>query len=237
MNFAILAAGRGERLSEINGKPMAQINGKPMITRLLDILRPLVDVDNEIRAVISPANPLVAAELCSWQQSASGIRLNVIQSRTVSPVESLGRVLEGFGGEEIVVTTVDTVFSAKALRLFASRWLSQFSCLDALMGVTRTIDDEKPLYVAVSDDNPLMVTAFCDEACSQYVSAGVYALSRAAIDVAADCHRRGITRLRGFQRALLDAGLRVGAFDLGATIDVDRPSDLVTAAKIDFNPS
>ena len=98
-----------------------------------------------------------------------------------------------------------------------------------MMAVTDYIDDEKPLYVQTDDD--LNITAFRDERYdgAKYISGGIYALNEKAIDVLADCMERGVARMRNFQRALVDAGLRLKAYPMGKILDVDHAGDIEKA--------
>ena len=102
---------------------------------------------------------------------------------------------------------------------------------DGLMGVTPLIDDEKPLYVDVDLD--MMIKGFHDmqDGC-RYVSAGIYALKAPALDVLKECVESGQTRMRYFQRQLLEAGMRLKAFDMGQVVDVDHVSDVAQAQEI-----
>ena len=102
---------------------------------------------------------------------------------------------------------------------------------DGLMGVTSLIDDEKPLYVDVDSD--MMIRGFHDtqDGCG-FVSAGIYALKAKALDVLRDCLESGQTRMRYFQRQLLEAGFELKAFDMGQVVDVDHVSDVARAQQI-----
>lgn len=63
----------------------------------------------------------------------------------------------------------------------------------------------------------------------RYISGGIYGLSEPAIDVLEDCMDRGVSRMRNYQRALVDAGLRIKGFDLGKIVDVDHAADIAVA--------
>ena len=132
------------------------------------------------------------------------------------------------------VSTVDTIFNQSAF----SAYLNQLqTCVekgyDGCMGVTDYIDDESPLYVET--DRQLNIVNFLDhnlsDASLRYVSAGIYGLTPRAIEVLADCIKRGEQRMRNYQRALLRAGLRLKAFPLGKVMDVDHLSDITKAEK------
>ena len=79
----------------------------------------------------------------------------------------------------------------------------------------------------------MMITGFHDsqDGC-RYVSAGIYALRSNALEILKGCLESGQTRMRYFQRQLLEAGLRLKAFDMGQVVDVDHVSDVARAQEI-----
>lgn len=78
------------------------------------------------------------------------------------------------------------------------------------------------------------ITAFTDRRRddSRYVSAGVYCLPPTALECLAQCRAAGITRMRHFQRALLDKGLKLRAWPMGKVVDVDHAADIDAARQI-----
>jgi len=158
-----------------------------------------------------------------------GLSVDLVVRKTPSPMHSLMELAPYLKGDRFCVTTVDTVFSESRF----SAMIKEFTktSFDGLMGVTSLIDDEKPLYVDVDSD--MMIHGFHDtqDGC-RYVSAGVYALRTDALNVLGDCLDSGQTRMRYFQRHLLESGFRLKAFDMGQVVDVDHISDVVRAQEI-----
>ena len=102
--------------------------------------------------------------------------------------------------------------------------------VDGLMGVTDYVDDERPLYVATDDS--LNIQAFLDaEDHPRYVSGGIYGLTPRSLDTLQACIRRGESRMRNFQRALLSDGLRLEAWPFGQVLDIDHAADIAKAAQ------
>ena len=124
---------------------------------------------------------------------------------------------------------MDTVFQEKRF----SRLISEFrqTELDGIMGVTSFVDDEKPLYVSVDDSMEIHGFPDASDGC-RFVSAGVYCLKQASLDILSGCVESGGRRMRLFQRSLIEAGMRLKAFDLGRVIDVDHLSDVGKAGQI-----
>ena len=96
------------------------------------------------------------------------------------------------------------------------------------MVVTPYIDDEKPLYVGV--DEGRHITGFydtCDD--PHYISGGIYGLTPKSLDTLHKCIERGESRMRNFQRALIEDGLKLVAWSFGKVLDIDHASDIQKA--------
>ena len=144
-------------------------------------------------------------------------------------MHSLMELAPYLGQDRFCVTTVDTVFQESRFRAMVDEFSN--TPFDGLMGVTAFVDDEKPLYVET--DKTMTITGFHDTRNDcRFVSAGIYALKAPALDVLAECLESGQTRMRYFQRKLLEAGMRLKAFDMGQVVDVDHVCDIKKAQKI-----
>ena len=227
MRFGIISAGRGNRLiSEGYGqpKPLVPVNGVPMIERLARIM---MRCGADRIAVIVNADNLETAEFL--QHLSRELPIDLTVKSTPTPMHSLMELSPWLGQDRFCVTTVDTVFSESRF----SAMMDEFACTpyDGMMGVTPLVDDEKPLYVSV--DEGMMIQGFLDEKAScRFVSAGIYALKASALDVLRECVESGQTRMRYFQRQLLESGLKLKAYDMGPVVDVDHVSDVSKAQQI-----
>ena len=227
MRFGIISAGEGSRLATEGfgqPKPLVPIGGVPMIGRLIRIF---MGCSAERIAVIVNGKSLETVRFL--EQLAGEMPIDLVVKSTPTPMHSFMELAPYLGADRFCVTTVDTVFSEKGF----SAMMDEFAetCCDGLMGVTPFVDDEKPLYVSV--DSGMMINGFFDEmAGCKYVSAGVYALRSSAFEVLKECVESGRTRMRYFQRRLLESGLRLKAFDLGQVVDVDHVSDIAKAQHI-----
>ena len=63
----------------------------------------------------------------------------------------------------------------------------------------------------------------------EYESGGIYGLSDSAVDVLDECIASGLSRMRNYQRALVERGLGVYAMPMGKILDVDHASDIEAA--------
>ena len=229
MRFGIISAGEGSRLATEGfgqAKPLVAIDGISMIERLIRIF---MKCGAERVAVIVNGKSLETVSLL--ERLSAEMPMDLVVKSTLTPMHSLMELLPYLGSDRFCVTTVDTVFSEKRF----SAMMEEFAetPFDGLMGVTPLVDDEKPLYVSV--DSSMMINGFLDEmADCRYVSAGIYALKSSSFDVLRECVESGQTRMRYFQRRLLESGLRLKAFDMGQVVDVDHVSDIAKAQQIAF---
>lgn len=233
MNFGIIAAGEGSRLVQEGvklPKPLVNLDGRPMIGRLLEIF---IDCGAEYIAVIVNEQMREVADYLRSLQAKLPVRLELVVKSTPSSMHSfyeLGSLLRGKG--RFVLTTVDTIFRQDDFRKYVESFENAPHDVEGMMAVTQYIDDEKPLYVETDSD--MRITAFRDEAWPgvKYVSGGIYGLDSRAIDVLDRCLENGVHRMRNFQRALIEAGLRVEAYDMGKIIDVDHAEDIEKAREL-----
>ena len=230
MNYAIIAAGEGSRLVQEGvklPKPLVRLNGCPMIKRLIDIF--MANNPESLSIIVNEQMTEVADYLRSLELP---VPLELVVKSTPSSMHSfyeVSRVFEGRG--KFCLTTVDTIFRADDFaRYIAAFEAAEPAEADGFMAVTDFIDDEKPLYVDV-DQTSMEITAFRDAPYEgmRYVSGGVYGLDSRAIGVLQQCMDRGIARMRNYQRALLEAGLRLKAWPFPKIVDVDHAGDIATA--------
>lgn len=226
MNYAIIAAGEGSRLAQegvAKPKPLVDICGEPMIGRLINLF---CRCNAESISIIVNEQ---MTEVREYIESLSlDIPLNLVVKITPSSMHSFFELSRVIPKGRFCLTTVDTIFREQDFRPYIEA-MEADERYDGMMAVTDYIDDEKPLYVQTDDD--LNITAFRDERYdgAKYISGGIYALNEKAIDVLADCMERGVARMRNFQRALVDAGLRLKAYPMGKILDVDHAGDIEKA--------
>ncbi len=226
MNYAIIAAGEGSRLAQegvAKPKPLVDICGEPMIGRLINLF---CRCNAESISIIVNEQ---MTEVREYIESLSlDIPLNLVAKTTPSSMHSFFELSRVIPKGRFCLTTVDTIFREQDFRPYIEA-MEADERYDGMMAVTDYIDDEKPLYVQTDDD--LNITAFRDERYdgAKYISGGIYALNEKAIDVLADCMERGVARMRNFQRALVDAGLRLKAYPMGKILDVDHAGDIEKA--------
>lgn len=232
MNFGIIAAGEGSRLVDEGvayPKPLVPLNGEPMIGRLIRIF--IENGAGQICVIVNEHMTEVRKYVEELRRSLD-VPIQLVVKTTPSSMHSfseLGRLLRGNG--RFIVTTVDTIFHPSDFSEYVEAYENAPGDVEGMMAVTTFVDDEKPLYVE-ADESDGRIVAFRDTPAAarpgvrEYVSGGIYGLSDAAVDVLEDCLNRGMSRMRNYQRALVDAGVHLRAYDMGKIIDVDHAGDI-----------
>lgn len=228
MKYAVIAAGEGSRLSKEGieePKPLVRLNGEPMIERLLRVFHSCgaeetVVMVNNLRRETGEFVRRIAAE------GRYG-RIQVAQKTTAGSMHSFFELSRYLSDAPFCLTTVDTVFDEEEFAGYIRAF--QAGEDDGLMAVTDYVDDEKPLYVET--DGEMRITAFtdADKGAARYVSGGIYCLRPGTLSALRRCMRRGDTRMRQFQRALVADGFRLRAYPFKKMLDVDHASDIAKA--------
>ncbi|MDR0430502.1 MAG: NDP-sugar synthase [Tannerellaceae bacterium] len=223
MDYAIIAAGEGSRLAQEGvkwPKPLVRLNGIALIDRLIDVF--LHNGAMSINIIINEEMTEVREHL---QQRAIPVPFHLLVKSTPSSMHSFFELARYLENDKFCLTTVDTIFKENEFKKYI-RVFQQEKTSDGLMAVTDYIDDEKPLYVNVSQD--LEIRSFSDKADdgSRYISGGIYCLKRSAIKVLEQAMANGVSRMRNYQRLLIEEGLRLKAYPFSKIVDVDHVSDI-----------
>lgn len=228
MNYAIIAAGEGSRLAQEGvklPKPLVNLNGTPMIKRLIDIF---------MRCNATSLSIIVNEEMHQVREYLESLEIPVpfrlVVKSTPSSMHSFYEVSRHFEEGKFCLTTVDTIFHEEEFKKYIEAFENDTTGADGYMAVTSFIDDEKPLYI--DTDTDLNITAFKDAAWDgvRFISGGIYGLTPPALRVLENCMENGVSRMRNYQRALVDAGLKLKAFPFEKIVDVDHAGDIETAA-------
>ena len=226
MNYAIIAAGEGSRLAQegvAKPKPLVELQGEPMIGRLINIM--LRCNAESISIIVNEHMTEVRQYL---EQLELPIPLNLVIRTTPSSMHSFWHLSHVIPKGKFCLTTVDTIFREEDFKGYIDAFEADEQH-DGMWAVTPFVDDEKPLWVDVDDE--MNITAFRDKPWdgAQYVSGGVYAMTDKAFAVLDDCIVNGISRMRNFQRALVESRLKLQAYSIEKIVDVDHAGDIATA--------
>ncbi len=226
MNYAIIAAGEGSRLAQegvAKPKPLVELQGEPMIGRLINIM--LRSNAESISIIVNEHMTEVREYLESLELP---VPLNLVVKTTPSSMHSLWHLSRVIPKGKFCLTTVDTIFREEDFRGYIEAFEDDEQH-DGMWAVTPFVDDEKPLWVDV--DEEMGITAFRDKPWhgSKYVSGGIYAMTDKAFVVLDKCIEQGISRMRNFQRALVEADFNLQAYSIDKIVDVDHADDIATA--------
>lgn len=231
MKFAIIAAGDGSRLAHegvTEPKPLVKVRGERLIDRLIRIF--MGNNATEIVVICNEQMSDVASHLKMIQgKGLNGlpVPLRFVVKSTPSSMHSFYELRNFLRDEPFILTTVDTIFDESEFHDYVLSFQDKIAQgTDALMGVTDYIDDEKPLYVGV--DNVMRINGYYDtpQADSRFISAGIYGLTASSLNILEACIKKGESRMRNFQRALVATGLRIEAYPLTKVFDIDHIEDI-----------
>lgn len=257
MNYAIIAAGKGSRLMEegiLDPKPLVKILGETLIERLIRVFMHngaqsiSVICNEQMSEVRTYLEALIGSDLLR-REDRSVCPLNIVVQSTSSSMHSLAALKPVIPEGRFCLTTVDTLFLESDFSDFIrSCAYSSENVSDGFFAVTPFVDDEKPLWVGLKPSdffscafagrgkpNKRIVGFYDDrqqipEGMEETVSGGIYCLdTRTAFPVLDECLKQGQSRMRNFQRALVDAGLRLNAFVFPKIMDVDHAVDIEKA--------
>lgn len=226
MNYAIIAAGEGSRLAQegvAKPKPLVELQGEPMIGRLINIM---------LRCNAQSISIIVNEHMTEVREYLESLNLpvplNLVVKTTPSSMHSFWHLSRVIPDGKFCLTTVDTIFREQDFKGYIDSFEAD-ETHDGMWAVTPFVDDEKPLWVDV--DEMMNITAFRDKRWegAKYVSGGVYAMTNQAFDVLDQCIEQGISRMRNFQRALVEAGYQLQAYSIDKIVDVDHAGDIITA--------
>ena len=229
MEYAILAAGQGSRLSKEGvkeSKPMIRILGQPMIERLI---RLLVSCGAErVHVVTNPAMDDLNEHL-AYLRDTEGLPVSFRPIVSDNSFYSLSEAACAIKGKFIALT-VDAIFPLDEFKDYIKAVETMPEGM-ALMALTRYVDDESSLYARLADDESEVIDyRYGGEPFegTPIVSAGIYGITDKIMDIAQRDQYPASTS--DFQRILaVGNDIKVVPFVMSKAFDVDHVSDLRSA--------
>lgn len=224
MDYVILAGGLGSRFVKEGyevPKPMVPLFGRPMIGVLIDTLMKCGAENIYVGA--NARMPMLLDYLRELKEA--GLPVETRPIITDNSFCTLKAASEGIRGKFIAMTC-DAIFPTDEFRKYVEA--VQESADDvALMGLTRFVEDESPLYARLSEDGEVVDYKYGGEPFpgDVIVSAGLYGLSGKVMEQipALDLHPQSLS---DFQRLLAVATpVRVIPFEFSIAFDVDNSRD------------
>ena len=225
LRLAILAAGEGSRLRAEGieaSKPLVKVGGQTLIERIVGAA-----VRSGVRSaccIINEESPDLREYLAAHD---FGIEIRLLVQSTPSSMHSLFALSPWLLDGPFCLTTVDSVFHEEEFRAFLAHATSAGTA-DGTLAVTRFIDDEKPLCVAMEADGRIARFSDSREGYT-WATGGLYYFTPRIFDHREKAMQRRIERLRNFLRLLLEQGCRLEGYALTKIIDVDHVHDIAVA--------
>ncbi len=228
MDFVILAGGLGSRFVKEGyevPKPMVPLFGRPMIGVLIDTL-----IKSGAERIYVGANARMQQLLDYLEElKGKGLPIEVRPIITDNSYCTLKAASEGIEGKFIAMTC-DAIFPTDEFQEYVKA-VAEMPEGVALMGLTRFVEDESPLYARVSGDGEVIDYRYGGEAFEEgcIVSAGLYGLSGQIMDVIPQLGLKPES-LSDFQRLLAVATpIKVKPFEFTIAFDVDNTRDRLHA--------
>ncbi|MEO8190334.1 MAG: NTP transferase domain-containing protein [Acidobacteriota bacterium] len=214
----ILAAGEGSRLRRDGfhvSKPLVRIGGVPLLEHA---------IENFLAAGIAPLailfNEMEDDCVRFVARNFPGRGIDVSVRTTASTLESFREISSRLPDGRILVATVDAWCPPEEFLRFV-REAASLPEEETAVGVTRLIDDERPLRVLQHGGEGRVVEIGGET--GDTATAGIFLFSARARRIAAPV---GLPRLRDFLRWLAASGEPVRAIEVGDVVDVDRATDV-----------
>lgn len=228
MNFVILAGGLGSRFVKEGyecPKPLVPLFGKPMIGLLIDNLMKC-GAEN----IYVGANARMP-QLLEYLESLGATGLPVVTRPIVTDNSycTLKCASEGIEGK-FVALTCDAIMPPAEFRKYVEV-AEQAPADEAVMGLTRFVEDESPLYAKLSDTGEVIDYKYGGDPFEGdiIVSAGVYGLSGKIMSTVVDMGLHPES-LSDFQRLLASqTPVRVVPYEFSIAFDVDNGHDRLHA--------
>ena len=228
MNYVILAGGLGSRFVKEGyecPKPLVPLFGKPMIGVLIDTL-----MKCGAERIYVGANARMQQLLDYLEElRGKGLPIEIRPIITDNSYCTLKAASEGIEGKFIAMTC-DAIFPTDEFRSYVKE-VEESAPDTALMGLTRFVEDESPLYARISENGEVIDYRYGGEPFAEgiIVSAGLYGLSGKIMGVIPE---EGLepASLSDFQRLLaVKTPVKVLPFEFTIAFDVDNTRDRLHA--------
>ncbi len=228
MDFVILAGGLGSRFVKEGyevPKPLVPLFGKPMMGVLINTLmkcgaehiyvganarmQPLLDYLEQLRSEGLPV-----------------ITRPIITDNSYCTLKAASEGIEG----KFVAMTCDAIFPTNEFKEYV-KTVEESPADVALMGLTRFVEDESPLYARINKEGEVIDYRYGGEAFEEgvIVSAGLYGLSGKIMKVIPELGLEPES-LSDFQRLLASqTPVKVLPFEFSIAFDVDNTRDRLHA--------
>ncbi|MBK6913567.1 MAG: hypothetical protein IPH11_07835 [Ignavibacteriales bacterium] len=203
-------------------KGLMKINGEYLIERIIRIGR--TNGITNLFYIINSHEPKLKQYLSA---NNFGLKLNLIELENVSPLQSLIGLTSFLKIEPFFLVNANSVFLENEFSEFVTYSLLQEDS-DGALAVTKHINDEKPLSVAMNDED--IILKFNDAKDGyNWVNGGIYYFSPNIFDETKHALQAGIVRLEKFLQLLIIKGYILKGFSFSNIINVEKVADFSKA--------
>ncbi len=228
MEYVILAGGLGSRFVKEGyecPKPMVPLFGKPMIGVLIETL-----MKHGAEHIYVGANarmlPLLEYLKLLADEGLPVVTRPIVTDNSYCTLKVASEGIEG----RFIAMTCDAIFPSAEFAVYKEA-VERAAPDEALMGLTRFVEDESPLYAKISAEGEVVDYKYGGDPFEGevIVSAGMYGLSGAVMKIIKEKHLHPES-LSDFQRLLAVAtDVKVLPFEFSIAFDVDNTHDRLHA--------
>ncbi len=221
MNLAIIGADNSRIKTEgLNGsKHMMKIKGEYLAERIIRIGRTNGII--KVFYIINSHEPELKKYLST---NNFGLHLNLIELDNVSPLNGLIGLTSFLKIEPFFLVNANSVFLESEFSEFVTYSLLQKD-VDGIPAITRNIDSEKPLCVAMNDEDVILKFSDSKEGYN-WATGGIYYFSPSISDETKYALQAGILRLEKFLQLLIARGYILKGFTFSKIIKVENADDI-----------
>lgn len=224
MRGGIIAAGSGSRLQQQSisqPKPLIKIGDKTLVGWTVSHF-----IEAGIQDLVIIFNENIAKTcITHLNEYYPNVKFEFIVKTTQSSFESFYEVSSRLKNDPFVISTVDSIFHPNSFREFVN-FFKTLPDPSVVLGTTSFIDDEKPLYVSMDQNNRIHAI---DLAKTSVVTCGIYGFYPKSIAYA---QNQSFAALRKFLKFIVNTPIPVFGHMIEKSIDVDRPEDIIEAEKL-----
>jgi NDP-sugar pyrophosphorylase family protein len=225
MNLAIIGSGNSSRIKTkgLNGSNhKMKIKGEYLIERMIRI-----GYNSGIKKVFLSINSHESELKDHLSRNNFGIPLKLIEQDTCNSINSLYVLASFLAKEPFFLTNSDSVFIENEFAEFVTYSLLQEDA-DGILAVTRYNDNEKPLCVAMNDEDIILKFSDSKDGYS-WATGGIYYFSPEIFKETKYALDAGIPGFEKFLQFLIVRGYTLKGFSFSKIINVENAADIVKA--------
>ena len=201
---------------------MMKIKGEYLVERIIRIGR--INGISKVFWVINSHEPELKNYL---SRNNFGIPLKLIELDMKDPIHNLVTLASFLTKEPFLLTNSDSVFIESEFSEFVTYSLLQEDA-DGILAITRYNDNDKPLCVAMNDEDIILKFSNIKEGYS-WATGGIYYFSPEIIKETKYALQTGISGLEKFLQLLIMRGYTLKGFSFSKIIRVENVGDITKA--------